>query len=96
MEKLCIKLNRELGLLVSSIDFVQHKNGGLFFLEVNPIGDWYWIEKHMLEDENFEDINLSLGDIFDPKNHQDVVNGKMDEEAFRYAVYRPVKRLVHR
>ncbi|HKU82887.1 MAG TPA: hypothetical protein VJP58_02500 [Candidatus Nitrosocosmicus sp.] len=46
MEKLCIKLNRELGLLVSSIDFVQHKNGGLFFLEVNPIGDWYWIEKH--------------------------------------------------
>lgn len=46
MEKLCIKLNRELGLLFSSIDFVQGKNGELFFLEINPIGDWYWIEKH--------------------------------------------------
>jgi glutathione synthase/RimK-type ligase-like ATP-grasp enzyme len=46
MEKLCIKLNRELGLLVSSIDFVQDKNGRLFFLEINPIGYWHWIEKH--------------------------------------------------
>jgi len=46
IDKLCIKLNRELGLLVSSIDFIQSKNGELFFLEVNPIGDWNWIEKH--------------------------------------------------
>ncbi|WP_144731469.1 hypothetical protein [Candidatus Nitrosocosmicus arcticus] len=46
MEKLCINLNRKLGLLVSSIDFVQGKNGDLFFLEINPIGDWNWIEKH--------------------------------------------------
>ena len=46
MEKQCIKLNRELGLHVSSIDFIQNKNGELFFLEINPIGDWNWIEKH--------------------------------------------------
>ena len=46
MEKLCINLNRKLGLLVSSIDLVQGKNGELFFLEINPIGDWNWIEKH--------------------------------------------------
>jgi len=46
MEKLCINLNRKLGLLVSSIDLVQSKNGELFFLEINPIGDWNWIEKH--------------------------------------------------
>ncbi len=46
MEKLCIKLNKELGLMVSSIDLVQAKNGELLFLEINPIGDWNWIEKH--------------------------------------------------
>jgi glutathione synthase/RimK-type ligase-like ATP-grasp enzyme len=46
LEKLCINLNRILGLLVSSIDFVQGKNGELYFLEINPIGDWNWIEKH--------------------------------------------------
>jgi glutathione synthase/RimK-type ligase-like ATP-grasp enzyme len=46
IEKLCIKLNRRLGLLISSIDFVQAKNGELYFLEINPIGDWNWIEKH--------------------------------------------------
>ncbi len=46
MEKLCIKLNKKLGLLVSSIDFVQAQNGELYFLEINPIGDWNWIEKH--------------------------------------------------
>ena len=41
-----LNLNRSLGLLVSSIDFVQSKNGELLFLEINPIGDWNWIEKH--------------------------------------------------
>jgi phage/plasmid-associated DNA primase len=41
---------------------------------------WYWIEKNMLEDENFDDINLSLSDIFDPKNHQDIVNNKMNSD----------------
>jgi len=46
MEKLCINLNTKLGLLVSSIDFIEGKNGELFFLEINPIGDWNWIEKH--------------------------------------------------
>jgi glutathione synthase/RimK-type ligase-like ATP-grasp enzyme len=46
IEKLCINLNTKLGLLVSSIDFIEGKNGELFFLEINPIGDWNWIEKH--------------------------------------------------
>lgn len=46
MEKLCINLSRKLGLLVSSIDFIEGKNGELFFLEINPVGDWNWIEKH--------------------------------------------------
>lgn len=46
IEKLCLKLNKELGLLVSSIDFILDKKGEIYFLEVNPIGDWNWLEKH--------------------------------------------------
>lgn len=63
MEKLCIKLNRRLGLQVSSIDFVQAKNGELYFLEINPIGDWNWIEKHtnlQITKSIFDFINILL------------------------------------
>ena len=65
MEKLCVKLNRKLGLIVSSIDFIQGKNGELFFLEINPIGDWNWIEKH---------TNLPI-----TKSMFDFVNGRLKE-----------------
>jgi len=46
IEKLCLKLNKELKLLVSSIDFIVDKKGEIVFLEINPVGDWNWIEKH--------------------------------------------------
>ncbi len=46
IEKLCLKLNKELKLLVSSIDFIVDKTGEIVFLEINPVGDWNWIEKH--------------------------------------------------
>ena len=36
-----------MGLLVSSIDLVVDKNGKTYFLEINPIGDWNWLEKHV-------------------------------------------------
>lgn len=45
--KKCIELNKRMGLLVSSIDFVEDKKGEKYFLEVNPIGDWNWLEKHL-------------------------------------------------
>lgn len=47
LEKLCINLNREMGLLLSSIDLVVNKKGEIYFLEINPIGDWNWLEKHV-------------------------------------------------
>ena len=40
----CIKLINSFGLRFGAIDFVIDKNGCLIFLELNPIGDWYWIE----------------------------------------------------
>lgn len=47
IRKRCVELNKQMGLLVSSIDFVEDKKGQMFFLEVNPIGDWNWLEKHV-------------------------------------------------
>lgn len=40
----CIKLIDSLGLLYGAIDLLIDKDGKLFFLEVNPTGDWLWIE----------------------------------------------------
>lgn len=47
LEKRCIKLNKEMGLLLSSIDLMVDNKGELYFLEINPIGDWNWLEKHV-------------------------------------------------
>ena len=47
IRKRCVELNKQMGLLVSSIDFVEDKKGQMYFLEVNPIGDWNWLEKHV-------------------------------------------------
>lgn len=41
----CIKFIKSLGLKYGAIDFVMGKDEELFFLEVNPSGDWLWIER---------------------------------------------------
>ncbi|QXZ14632.1 hypothetical protein KVQ82_01500 [Pseudomonas sp. AO-1] len=40
----CIALVRALGLKFGAIDFVRDQEGKLWFLEVNPNGQWAWIE----------------------------------------------------
>lgn len=40
----CIDLVRDLGLKFGAIDFVCDQDGKLWFLEVNPNGQWAWIE----------------------------------------------------
>lgn len=40
----CIKLINSLCLKYGAIDFVVDENDHLYFLEVNPTGDWLWIE----------------------------------------------------
>lgn len=40
----CINLVRSLGLRYGAIDFIRDDQERLVFLEVNPTGDWYWIE----------------------------------------------------
>ena len=51
-EKKCIKLLEHLKLNFGAIDFVLNKNGELIFLEINPNGQWGWIEKR---------LNLEIG-----------------------------------
>ena len=41
----CTALVREFGLRYSSIDMIQDDTGNLYFLELNPNGQWAWIEQ---------------------------------------------------
>jgi len=41
---LLITLTRELGLSFAAIDLVLNQEGKYFFLEVNPSGQWLWVE----------------------------------------------------
>lgn len=40
----CLSVIKSLGLRYGAIDFVRDIHDRLVFLEVNPTGDWYWIE----------------------------------------------------
>src|SRR3546814_19880170 len=40
----CKKLLIALDLVYGAFDFVQSPEGELFFLEVNPAGEWAWLE----------------------------------------------------
>jgi len=42
--KACIALTQNLGLRFGALDFVLDPVGQLWFLEINPNGQWAWIE----------------------------------------------------
>jgi glutathione synthase/RimK-type ligase-like ATP-grasp enzyme len=42
----CIKLLDSFGLKYGAIDFIRDRSDRLIFLEINPTGDWLWIEHH--------------------------------------------------
>lgn len=51
----CKKLLKALDLVYGAFDFVQSPEGELFFLEVNPAGEWAWLEL---------ELDLPLRDAF--------------------------------
>lgn len=53
IENLCVELTKRLGLNFGAIDFVKDKDGNFIFLEINPNGQWAWIERQL-------DYNISL------------------------------------
>lgn len=42
-----LKLNNELGLRYSAIDLIQTSDDDYIFLEVNPAGEWVWLEREL-------------------------------------------------
>ena len=44
IELKCLELTKKLKLNYSAIDLVLDKNGKYIFLEINPNGQWAWIE----------------------------------------------------
>lgn len=52
LSKLCVELTKKLGLNFGAIDFVKDELGNYIFLEINPNGQWAWIERQL-------DYNLS-------------------------------------
>jgi glutathione synthase/RimK-type ligase-like ATP-grasp enzyme len=44
MEQDLLRLHKELGLVFGAYDFIVTPNGQYIFLEVNPVGQWLWLE----------------------------------------------------
>nr|WP_312577697.1 hypothetical protein [Sedimentibacter sp.] len=47
IEKKCIEINKYFKLNFSAIDMVLDKEGNYIFLEINPNGQWAWIEEKL-------------------------------------------------
>jgi hypothetical protein len=60
IEGKCIELTECLGLHFGAIDFVLDKSMRYIFLEINPNGQWGWIEKRLGYDISGEIVNLLL------------------------------------
>ncbi|MBO0794500.1 MAG: hypothetical protein J2P36_26600, partial [Ktedonobacteraceae bacterium] len=44
LEQACINLVALLGLHYGAIDIIREKSGEYYFLEINPAGQYHWIE----------------------------------------------------
>ena len=47
LENKLFQINKNLSLTYSAIDLIQMPNKEYFFLEVNPVGEWVWLEKEL-------------------------------------------------
>lgn len=44
IKEACLKIISIFDLKFGALDFILDEKGQLYFLEINPVGDWYWIE----------------------------------------------------
>ena len=60
----CIALLQALKLRYGAIDFILDDNGNYIFLEINPNGQWAWIEKQTGYNITQEIVNLLQYETF--------------------------------
>ena len=60
LERKCIELIKRLNLHFGAIDFILEKGNRFVFLEINPNGQWGWIEKRLGYDISGALVNLLL------------------------------------
>jgi glutathione synthase/RimK-type ligase-like ATP-grasp enzyme len=46
MEEACLEIMNKFGLKYGAFDFILDEKSQAYFLEINPTGDWYWIEHY--------------------------------------------------
>ncbi len=44
---LLISLNKSFDLIYSAIDLIETPQGEFIFLEINPVGEWVWLESEL-------------------------------------------------
>ena len=54
----CLQMMESMGLVYGAFDFVRDMTGQLFFLEVNPAGEWAWLDLEL--NLNMRDRLISL------------------------------------
>jgi len=60
LNNLLIKLNEYFNLVYSAIDLIEKPNGDYIFLEINPVGEWVWLEHELGIDVSGEFIKELL------------------------------------
>ncbi len=61
LKRKCVKLVQQLGLKFGAIDLVQSRRGEVYFLEINPNGQWAWIEERLGLDISGAIIDILAG-----------------------------------
>lgn len=60
LERMCIGITKYLGLTFSAIDLILDEKDNYYFLEINPNGQWGWIEKRVGYEISQEIVNLLM------------------------------------
>ena len=62
IEDSLLRLNKYYNLNYSAIDLIQDKNGDIYFLELNPNGQYLWIEEELKLPISLSIASLLTGD----------------------------------